>query len=649
MASFYDQELERLEKTYELARVANIEKLKVAIVNASEASIIGVGSGGSYTVASLLCSLHEAYTGRVSRPSTPLEIIWNPTLASASPIFFVSAEGKNPDIVEALQRARQHSARDLHVITNRSSSTLSEAVDYLSEVSTHVFELQEKDGYLATNSLILSSVIVARAYEELDQHSDHIPLAISDLMLKDVSTIDWLEQAQVFADVAKAKAGIIILYSPALKPVAADLESKLSEAALFHCQPADLRSFAHGRHSWLSNRAEDNVIIALVDPSNERLWDATRALIPDDIPSLTMNIAGSRPRDLLSALIAELKLVSLLARVTGKDPAKPAVGEFGRKLYYMDLQRLVEEPKHEADAPVFSKFAVLGSRWPSITNTEPMRRTFKTVRESMCAQEFRSIVFDYDGTLSSSSRRDIPPTEDVCRHIETLTAHGVIVGIASGRGDSIEAQLRKTLSPDTWQQIRLGLYSGGWIGDLSASPIEQAETSEFLNHVARIVGTLKHSGVPIDVVRTYHPYQVSVRFRPGIDASGMWVVIVDALRQAGVDVSNVTRSRHSVDILAAGVSKSKLITHIIQSNKLDPYQVLTMGDQGAWPGNDSSLLDHKFSLSVATPSRKMDRGWKLAPAHKRDVDATLWYLNAIKLLDGGKFAFDAAKLADGGS
>src|ERR1700730_14055170 len=95
MTSYYDQELNRLGETYELARIANIERLKVGIVNASEASIIGVGSGGSFTVASLLCTLHEAYTGRVSRPSTPLEIISNPTLASASPIFFVSAEGKN--------------------------------------------------------------------------------------------------------------------------------------------------------------------------------------------------------------------------------------------------------------------------------------------------------------------------------------------------------------------------------------------------------------------------------------------------------------------------------------------------------------------------------------------------------------------------
>ena len=46
MRSYYDEELDRLGETYKLARSADIEQLKIAIINASEASIIGVGSGG---------------------------------------------------------------------------------------------------------------------------------------------------------------------------------------------------------------------------------------------------------------------------------------------------------------------------------------------------------------------------------------------------------------------------------------------------------------------------------------------------------------------------------------------------------------------------------------------------------------------------
>ena len=121
-SNHYDLELGQLTKSYEAALRADIDRLKVAVASTAESSLIGVGSGGSYTVASLLCNLHESYTGRVSRPSTPLELICNPTLAASSPVFLISAEGKNPDIVEALERARRYSSRSIHVLTNRDAT-----------------------------------------------------------------------------------------------------------------------------------------------------------------------------------------------------------------------------------------------------------------------------------------------------------------------------------------------------------------------------------------------------------------------------------------------------------------------------------------------------------------------------------------------
>ena len=89
--------------------------------------------------------------------------------------------------------------------------------------------------------------------------------------------------------------------------------------------------------------------------------------------------------------------------------------------------------------------------------------------------------------------------------------------------------------------------------------------------------------------------------------------------------------------MSTEANKSRLVAYVIQEFKIDPYQILTMGDQGAWPGNDSSLLEHRYSLSVDAPSRRLDRGWKLAPAHKRDVDATLWYLDRVQRVGQGQF------------
>jgi fructoselysine-6-P-deglycase FrlB-like protein len=633
----YNAELAKLANTYESAMSADVAGLKGAIAGASESSLIGVGSGGSFTVASLLCNLHEAYTGRVSRPSTPLEIICNPTLAASSPVFLISAEGKNPDIIEALQRTRLHSARAIHVITNRNTCPLMEQVRQLTDIPAHVFELVEKDGYLATNSLLLDAVVLARSYGDLDYSIDQFPAKLSALRIGDQTVEDWVDGAKPFAQQAGSQGTITILYSPLLKPIATDLESKLSEGALLHVHLADLRSFAHGRHLWLAERPNDCAILALTEPSLGGLWERMSSLIPESIPRLQMAFGGARPRDLIAGLTAQMYLIAMVAENLRKDPGRPSVPQFGRDLYYVNLPSIVPAPADEAVAIDQSKYDVLGARWPSIRNHGAMQRARRAFVEAIERQRFRAVIFDYDGTLCSSQRKDVPPPQAVLERLTKLTQAGIVVGVASGRGGSIQECLSEVLPPEVLSKLQLGLYNGGWIGDAMSPPQKRNETSEFLSHVMRIIVRLKALGVPIQECRPTHPYQVSVRFREGLPTEGMWFVVADALRQAGLDLSRMVRSKHSVDILAEGVSKSRLVAHIIQQSKISPYEILTIGDQGAWPGNDSELLEHRFSLSVDLPSRRLDRGWKLAPPHKRDVDATMWYLD--RFIDTGIKSF----------
>jgi HAD superfamily hydrolase (TIGR01484 family) len=619
MTTHYRKELAQLAQTYSSALSAeksNVERLKVAICDASESSVIGVGSGGSFTVASLLCNLHETYTGRVSRASTPLEIICNPTLASASPVFLISAEGKNPDITEALERARRHSARTVHVLTNRSTSPLLECAKKLTDVSTHFFELADKDGYLATNSLLLDAVLIARVYAELNQSKNSLPGRLAELRIGDLTIDQWVEQAQPFVKESVARKALTVIYSPLLRPIASDLESKLCEGALLHIQLADLRSFAHGRHLWLATRPQDCAILALIEPSLSRLWENMRVLFPPEVPTFTMSLAGAEPRELIAGLVAQMHLIASVAELQGKDAGRPVVPQFGRDLYYVkDLTALIPTPLEAVDYAEKSKYEVLGARWPSERSHGPMRRAHAEYKASIERRGFRAIVFDYDGTLSSSQRSENPPSSTILAHLERLVNFGVIVGIASGRGGSIQEHLQETLPPHILAKIQLGLYNGGWLDNAARKPVESKETSEFLSHVTRIVLRLRKLGVPITRtgVRTTHPYQVSVRFREGLLTDNMWFVIADALRQAGLSPSSIVRSKHSVDILAAGMGKSRLIAHIIQTFKIDPYDILTMGDQGAWPGNDSTLLEHRFSLSVDVPSvvSTVDGNWLL--------------------------------------
>lgn len=640
LASHYEDELAQLGNSYSAACAADIDGLKLAIASTAEASMIGVGSGGSFTVASLLCSLHEAHTGRVSRPSTPIEIICTPSLASSSPVFLVSAEGKNPDIVEALERARRFSSRTVHVLTNRQDSALMAHVQALPGVKPYVFELAKKDGYLATNSLLLDAVLVARAYGELNGRPRPMPSDIAALRIGEQSVQEWLSAAQPFIAEAVRRGALTVVYSPLLRAIATDLESKLSEGALLHIQLADLRSYAHGRHLWLAKRPQDCAILALVEPSLGKLWDDMLSKFPPGIPTLTMRLSGADPVHLIAGLVAQMHLVGEVGRELGADPGRPEVPTYGREMHYANLRDVIPLPLLAEPAEEQSKYEVLGAHWPSQRDHGTMRRAARAFASTIRAQRFKAVVFDYDGTLCSSQSKDGPPPPSVVEHLVRLARAGVVVGIASGRGGSIQTCLEEILPHDVLSKIRLGLYNGGWIAAADAPPAPPAETSEFLSHVSRIVVRLKSIGVPILAHRTTHPYQVSVRFREGLATDGMWFVIADALRQAGLDLSTMVRSKHSVDILAKGVSKSALVADIIQKDKVDPYEILTMGDQGAWPGNDAALLEHRYSLSVDLPSRRLDRAWKLAPAEKRDVDATLWYLERMAIEDGGVFRLD---------
>ncbi|MEK7529705.1 MAG: HAD family hydrolase, partial [Patescibacteria group bacterium] len=220
-----------------------------------------------------------------------------------------------------------------------------------------------------------------------------------------------------------------------------------------------------------------------------------------------------------------------------------------------------------------------------------MQRALETYKADLERQVFRAVVFDYDGTLCHSHSHDAPPPGAIIKEIVRLVEASVIVGIASGRGGSIPENLKKCLPNDMWSKVQLGLYNCGQLIDIGGPEHKEVETSEFLSHVARIVRKLKTLGVPVRKIKVTHPYQVSVRFRDGIATEPMWFVIADALRQAGLDLSCMVRSKHSVDILAPGIGKSRLIAHIIKKFKIEPYQVLTMGAHRAWPGNYSALQE----------------------------------------------------------
>ncbi len=86
------------------------------------------------------------------------------------------------------------------------------------------------------------------------------------------------------------------------------------------------------------------------------------------------------------------------------------------------------------------------------------------------------------------------------------------------------------------------------------------------------------------MIRENPPYQLSVRFENGVSTEDMWFVVADAMKQSGLETGTILRSKHSIDVLAEGVSKAHVVANIVQRDRIDPYEILTMGDLGACRG-----------------------------------------------------------------
>ena len=121
-----------------------------------------------------------------------------------------------------------------------------------------------KDGFLATNSLLGFSGLLARTYSEIfDTGSEwaNAKAYISQLVDEQSQTVcGWRTQTDSLWD----RSTTLLLYGPSTLLGAVDLESKFTEAAIGNLQCADYRNFAHGRHLWLAKRGDDSAVIAFL-------------------------------------------------------------------------------------------------------------------------------------------------------------------------------------------------------------------------------------------------------------------------------------------------------------------------------------------------------------------------------------------------
>lgn len=627
MGKSFKEEIEFFPNSIKWAVDQNIELLRHVIQGNSARQLAVIGSGGSFTAAAFLAHLHESFYGNISRPLTPLEYLSQQTTAllSNKAIAFISAEGKNNDILAAAGAALG-SLNPSFALTLTPCNPLGKICDDTGLATVISYDMPWiKDGYLATNSLIAMMILMVRAYQPEHENFNSLMSIINNEWIN--SRRKQLSHKNIFQTLRPSRP-IIILYGQVGHIAAIDLESKLAEASLGISQICDYRQFAHGRHLQLVSN-EPPLIIAFISPQDELLSSETIKLMPSNTTILEVNLPEHAHLAEIIGTIDAILITEILSDFRGIDPGQPDVAEFGRKIYSLNVNELISKKSKSKYPAVELKF---GNIKPSAI-AEYTKYGLEFC-ERLEAARFKAVVCDFDGTFCDTARRFDGMDNKLIPEFERLLSSEIIVGFATGRGDSLYEDLRKQINPSLWSKVILGLYSGSNISSLdSPAPSFSSPDVRF----QELVDWLESLGI-----------LQQLAIKPKIECSQMGIRLsnhsdyVRTLAAIRFWIKHTERigwrafcSGHSIDIITEKVGKAKVVNSIANQTGSNPEnEILRIGDSGDFDGNDFELLNEGLSLSVGTVSPLPNSCWNLLPKEHHGQIGTLYYLSSLEVIDG---------------
>jgi fructoselysine-6-P-deglycase FrlB-like protein len=630
----YQTELKKLPHTYAWALAQPIELLRKAVERLCAHPLLGVGSGGSFSVCHYAAHLHSVFTGQPSIPTTPLQAVDQRTPIGEMGIIIPTAGGNNPDVVAAVRLLSEQEPHALLVLCGNVKSRVAVQASRYKFVDFISYELPSgKDGFLATNSLLAFSILLSRAYLEVFGQLVKFPKDYGDLLSNRRNLTDIAVAERRYSKVLN-KGTLLVLHGPATTAAAVDIESKFTEAALGNVQVCDFRQFAHGRHHWLAKRREDTAILSLETPNDKDVASQTLEFLPNSVPTERLRIAHDGWLGDLAGICEGLYLAGAAGIQQGIDPGRPGVPSFGRKLYHANAFRT-----RRSDA--LSAWKAKAIERKSSQRTERLetdgRLSFwfdaiESVIGELASTRFCGIVLDYDGTLCSEDQRFKPLAKEISARLTALLKSGVQLGIATGRGKSVKERLCESLPKKYWRQVIVGYYNGGQI-----LPLHSPELPDGAEYVAdELIGV--REAIMCDRLlatgtTTLRRRQITITGIHSLDLETLCEHVEAVVHRVSASGYRVMRSGHSVDVVPDIVSKVSVVESLAKANGASA--VLRIGDRGRWPGNDAQLLASPYGLSSHEVSSDAASCWNLAPPGCRGWQATLWYLQHVKVLSRG--------------
>ena len=646
MARPYAGEMAKLAETFAWAEEADLRPLRQAVRIAGLSPLRVIGSGGSLTGAHALAGLHQRYAGHLAAVATPLEAVGEP-LNAAVATWLMSAGGGNADILAAAKALILREPRQVGVLCGRGASPLAELCRRHPYVDLLLYPPPAgKDGFLATNSLFGFTVLLTRAYAaEFGSDADWRD-AVDRLKPLLPNTTAALEAWEAATAPLWTRSTTLVLHGPATRIGAIDLESKFTEAALGHLQIADYRNFAHGRHHWLAKRTETSAVLAFITDTDRALAERTLDLIPAGVPQARIVFDGGSSAVALASLLAALRITGWAGRNRGIDPGRPGVPKFGRKLYNLRLPR----PRRVAGLPrltpreaaaITRKAGVAPGSLAALGELGRWRDALADFLTRLRNARFAGIVLDYDGTVVDTRRRSKPADPEMVSELARLGEAGAHIGIATGRGKSVRCDLQKRLPPVLWPLVLVGYYNGAEVASLDDDGVPDG-SKKVCSDLQPLADALRrHPGLSECAHQEDRSFQITLEAAHVMPVSRLWDLARQVIRGTGVRDIAVTCSSHSVDIVAAGVSKLNVVRQLRETVGDEP--ILAIGDRGRYPGNDHELLSEPFALGVDKISADPATCWHLGEPDRHGPTVTLEYLSALDA-ENGRLRFAAGSL-----
>lgn len=629
MGKPFEKELHKIEDTLQWAIQQDVSELRSELLHNRLIPLFIVGSGGSLSACQYAAILFQE-CGVMAKAVTPLELFYSKNALRNSNILFISASGKNTDILFAYKTAISLEPSKIYSLCMKKASPLSKLAAEISISRHYEFDIPSgKDGFLATNSLVSFFAILHNVFQSTN---DSISLPISNN--------NSLNDFDDFMRKVSSNHTFNILYAGFGFPVAVDIESKLVEAALADVIISDYRNFGHGRHHWFAKRKANSAIIAIVTPEEELIAKKTLSLLPSDIPTLVIRTGYDNSFSSIDLLVQSFYFIDALGKKQNIDPGRPGVPDYGSKLYNLRYASLFKE---KASMHGMERIAILRKvKTPSINELNDEERIFwskayESFKNTLKNTDYGAIVFDYDGTLCSSASRYTGISDEVTKELIRILAKGLVIGIATGRGQSVRNDLHSKIPTKYHSNVVIGYYNCADIGTLNNT---QLPTKNGLRNVLlqEIFELIKNYSFPEEIFPELKPNQVTVEIKNKNSWQKIRSTIIDLVLSKNYLGIQILESSHSIDIIdQVSTCKLNILSYckkIAVKNK-KAQDCLCIGDKGQWPGNDYQLLSSSYSLSVDEVSSLSEVCWNLVPPGMKDTKATLYYLSNLNFTKNG--------------